>query len=310
MTKSVFVIAKSICEDPNLVRSIKKQCGSIQWSFADPDQCRDIDYLANNSKNIHGLIVGHQVINASFLNFFPDLKVLSKYGVGVDNIDFDSCQKRSVSALYTPGVNKDYVAEHCLGLIISMMRRISFSDRLVRSGKWERNGGESLFGKTVGIIGFGNIGTTLAQLLKGFNCRVLANDILKKEAEASHLKVELLSLDQLLEKSDIVSMHVPLTGLTKGMCNESFFRKMKIGAYFVNAARGKIMNPASLEKFLVNGHLTAASCDVFPDEPVRDFGLANLENFISTPHIAANCIESKNAMALSAAKLLEDYLGQ
>lgn len=308
--KSVFVIAKSVCEDAELSQAIESQCPGVQWYFADSDRCRNLEYLSGHSKNMTGLLVGHQDVSAAFLGLFPELKVLSKYGVGVDNIDFEACQKHSVSALYTPGVNKQYVAEHCLGLLISMLRRISVSDRSVRLGKWERNGGESLIGKTVGIIGFGNIGTSLARLLNVFDCQVLAYDIVNKDEDASRLKVKLVSLDELLKSSDIVTMHVPLTAITTSMCDASFFQKMKKGAYYMNAARGKILDPAALEKCLVSGHLAAASCDVFPDEPILNFGLSKLENFISTPHIAANCKESKYAMALSAAKLLEDYLGQ
>jgi phosphoglycerate dehydrogenase-like enzyme len=215
-----------------------------------------------------------------------------------------------VKALYQKGVNSFYVAEHTLTLILNLLRRVSVSDRQMRVGQWRRNGGVSLARKTVGIIGLGHVGSQLAQLLRGFDCTVLYNDIEDRVEASASFDGQACEVDELLARADVVSMHVPLTSLTEGMCDVGFFGRMQPEAIYINTSRGKVCDIDALSASLQSGTIAGAACDVFPEEPYSNGDILQYDSFIATPHIAANCQEAKKAMACSALDLIIGQRGQ
>ena len=296
----VKVIARTICQDKLLQDLVLQETALTADAFADPQHCRDRTYLQEFLRGVVTVVVGHQRVDARFLKDHPDIKTVVKYGVGVDNIDFDACREQGVKILWEQGVNRQFVAEHTLGLILGLSRNISLSDRDMKDHRWLRQGGHSLFGKCVGIIGFGNVGSALAQLLQPFSVQVLVRDIVAKEITLPNCRQ--VSLDDLLIEADVVSMHVPLTEQTRKMCDRGFFEKTRKGVVFINAARGEIVDEEALLHFLKDGHIAGAGLDVFEEEPTGNRELVTHPKVIATPHIAAHSQESRLAMVSSVCR--------
>lgn len=236
----------------------------------------------------------------------PQLKIISNYAVGFDNVDVGAATDRGVVVCNTPSdeVN-EAVAEHTWALILSLTRRIVEADEATRRGGykgWEPDIflGSSLIGKTLGIVGLGRIGSMVARRAKGYNMTVLYN---KREPDAkaeSELGVKFASIDELLSSSDIVSLHVPLTDETRHMINSQTISKMKKGSFLVNTARGPVVAEKDLVAALRDGHLGGAALDVFDNEPNIDPELIVMENVILTPHIASATVEARNKMGSQA----------
>lgn len=236
----------------------------------------------------------------------PQLKVVSNYAVGFDNIDVKALTDRGVVVTNTPSdeVN-EAVAEHTWALILSLTRRIVESDEATRRGGykgWEPDIflGSSLIGKTLGIVGMGRIGSMVARRAKGFNMTVLYNKRQPDPKAEAELGVKFASLDELLGASDIVSLHVPLTEETRHMINAESLAKFKKGSYLINTARGPVVKEKDLVTALRDGHLRGAGLDVFDNEPNIDPELIGMENVILTPHIASGTIESRDKMGQMA----------
>ncbi len=242
----------------------------------------------------------------------PQLKIISNYAVGFDNINIDDATEKGVVVTNTPSdeVN-EAVAEHTWALILSLARRIVEADESTRRGSykgWEPGIflGSSLVGKTLGIIGLGRIGLMVARRAKGFNMRVLYNKRSRDEKAESEYAVEFKDLDSLLAESDVVSLHVPLTDETRHMMNKSTFYKMKKGAILVNTARGPIVNERELVEAIRQGQIGAAGLDVFDNEPNINPELIAMENVILTPHIASATWEARNKMGAQAVQAVFD----
>jgi len=214
--------------------------------------------------------------------------VISRYGVGVDNVDLDAAREKGIVVTNTPGANSVSVAELALGLILALARQIPEAARAVRQGTWPRMNGISLEAKTVGILGLGTIGKQLVRRLAGFDCRLLAYDPYPDEAFAAANGIALRPLNEVVSESDIVSLHLPLLPETRGLVNAEFLAKMKPGAILVNTSRGEIVDEAALRHALESGHLSAAGLDAFTVEP-PDPGepLLQLPQVIATPHLGA-----------------------
>ena len=250
----------------------------------------------------------------------PNLKIISNYAVGFDNIDVPAATKRGIIVTNTPSdeVN-EAVAEHTWALILAMARRVVESDEFVRNQGyfaglggykgWEPDLflGPSVKGKILGIIGLGRIGSMVAKRADGYGMKVLYNKHTREEPEKEkELGVEYASLDELLSSSDFISLHVPLTDETRGMIDKSAFEKMKKGAYLVNTARGPVVEEGDLISALKTGGLTAAALDVFESEPNINPELISMPNVILTPHIASATIEARNKMGEQSVGALLD----
>ena len=250
-------------------------------------------------------------VHAEFLNQAPELLVVSASGSGVDVFDLEACTRAGVLAVNQAGANAQSVAEHALAMMISLYRSIASADRMLRAGwngsRWDFMGTD-LAGKTVGIVGIGNIGTRLAQICRnGFGCRVLATDPFVPAEEITRRGAEPVSFEDLLVGSDAISVHTPLTTLTRDLFDAEAFAKMKRGAIFINAARGSIHNEDALADAMDAGHIAGAGLDVWDIEPpAKTHRLLHMSNVIATPHIAGYTSDSLSNMARYAATQLLD----
>lgn len=257
-----------------------------------------------------GLLVGGESFSKDLLDNLPNLKVIAKYGVGLDNLDLDGLAQKQIALKWIGGVNAKSVAEHAIGLMIGLLRNIGLTSRLMTDGVWYKNGGESLFGKKVGIVGLGYTGFQTATALKnGFGCSILANDILDKSAICQENGFEFsYDLEKLLVSCDILSLHLPLTSLTKNLFSKELFDKLvDKKPYLINVCRGEVVHQKDLIVALKTGQLKGAGSDVFWDEPNIDKELLSLDNFMGTPHTAGNSKEAILSMGRAAITGLEDY---
>ena len=238
------------------------------------------------------------------------LKVIGRAGVGVDNIDVEAATRKGVVVMNTPGGNSVAVAELTIGLMLTLLRQLVPAIAATKSGRWEKKrfaGGHELFRKTVGLVGFGSIGQLVAQRCLAFGTTVIAYDPHPIEA-SRRLGVQIVSLDDLFRRADVVSMHVPLMENTRNLVGRSHLGLMHKGSYLVNCARGGIVDEAALADALRDGTLAGAAMDVFATEPVpKDHPLLSLENFLCTPHLGASTEEGQLACASQLAEQLVEY---
>lgn len=256
--------------------------------------------LIDFAKDCEALIVGLDIINDDILKNLPKLKFISKYGVGLDGIDIGACEKYNISIGWTGGVNKRSASEMTLGFMLTLIRNMYPTSLRLRDGEWDKSGGRLLSAKTIGIIGFGNIGIDLAMLLRPFDCRILANDIIDISQIAVDMNVEVCDKGTLYSNSDIITIHTPLTHSTRNMISKAHINQMKDGVIIINAARGGIVNESDLYDALISGKVSSAAIDAFEFEPPFSSPLLNLKNVFSTPHIGGNAYEAVLAMGNSA----------
>jgi phosphoglycerate dehydrogenase-like enzyme len=255
-----------------------------------------VRFLTGRDKAITAL----ERIDDSILSKLPELKVISKYGVGCDMIDFDAIRRHRVAFAWTGGTNRRSVAELVIAFMISLLRHVPQSGAEMRGGRWRQLTGRHLSDRTVGIVGCGHVGKDLARLLRAFGCRVLAHDILDFPDFYASTGVTPVSLDDLLAEADIVTLHVPLDDATRDLINAERLATMKPDAILINAARGGIVNEAALKDALKSGLLAGAALDVYASEPPADRELLDLPNIIVTPHIGGSASEAILAMGRAA----------
>lgn len=246
--------------------------------------------VAELLQDVDGYIAGLDVIDRLALEKANRLKVISRYGVGVDNVDLDAAKEKGIIVTNTPGANSSSVAELSLALILSLARQIPEASQQVQQGKWPRLMGVSLEGKTVGILGLGAIGKQLVRRLAGFDCHCLAYDpYADKEFAANHNVTLVDTIDKVITSSDFVSLHLPLLPETKGLVNAEFLAKMKKNSFLINTSRGEVVVEADLFDALQSGHLRGAGLDAFTVEPPDpDNPLLHLPQIIVTPHMGAH----------------------
>lgn len=262
--------------------------------------------LASFYKEADGIIVGLEKITDELLDMLPNLKVISKYGVGLDNIDIKACQDRNISIGWTAGINKRSVAEMAIGFMLALCRNLYMTSNQLKSGEWNKNGGIQLTGKTIGIIGAGNIGRELISLLSVFQCKILVNDIKEIKGFIGN-NVSFVDKSTLYSESDFISIHTPLTKDTKNLIDMQVLQKMKKSAFLINTARGGIVNENDLKFALQNNLIAGAAIDVFSEEPPTDLELLGLSNLIATPHTGGNALEAVLAMGYSAIEHLVQF---
>jgi D-3-phosphoglycerate dehydrogenase len=237
---------------------------------------------------IDGYIAGLDAIDAAALAGADRLKVIARYGVGVDNVDVVAAKARKIVVTNTPGANSVSVAELALGLMLALARQIPEAVEAVHLGKWPRYAGLSLEGKTIGILGLGAIGRQLVRRLQGFDCRIVAHDPFVDAASASAMGVQLTGMDEVLAQADFLSLHMPLLPETRGVVNDEFLGRMKPGAFLINTARGEVIDETALLRALQRGHLRGAGLDTFAREPPDpENPLLKLPQVVATPHLGA-----------------------
>ena len=257
--------------------------------------------LAVESK---GLIAGTETLDAEVLKRLKNLRVISRCGVGMDNIDLEAAKRQGIQVFNTPDSPTTAVAELTVGLILALLRHVPRVDRDIRDRKWQKRMGNLLQGKKVGIIGFGRIGQKVAALIVGLGAQVVYCDPAVNKAKASCTPV---SLDELLSQSDIVSLHVSGGRNDAHLLSYKELRRMKKGSWLINCARGGVVDEAALYQVLEEGWLSGAAVDVFEEEPYAG-ALAKLDNVILTPHIGSYAIESRVEMEVQAVKNLIEGL--
>ena len=248
-----------------------------------------------------GFIAGLDSIDSAVIEVADRLQVISRYGVGVDNVDLHSAMENGIVVTNTPGANSKSVAELTVGVILSLARSIPSANEATKTNQWPRMGGITLAGKVVGLIGFGAIGKEVAHCLAGFNCTVLAYDLVPDWDYAKKLGVELIPLKDIIHQADFLSLHLPLLPETRNMVNAEFLKQMKPGTFLINTSRGGIVEEAALIEALTNGHLRGAALDVFSKQPPEDDNpLLSLPQVIATPHMASHTDGAANAMGWGA----------
>lgn len=252
-------------------------------------------------------IVGIETINDSILDNTPKLKIISKYGVGLDSIDQEALQRRNISLGWTGGVNRRSVSELTLCFMLGLCRNVFGSGFKLKQSDWDKDGGHQLSGKTVGIIGCGHIGSDVARLLSPFNCTLLVRDIVDKSGFCREQGASVASLEEVIERSDIITLHVPLTELTRKMVDENFLQKMKPTSFLVNTCRGEAVDQEALKTALSQNVIAGAALDVFSEEPPTDKEFLSLPNLMVTPHIGGNALEAVDAMGSSAIEHLVNF---
>ena len=262
-----------------------------------------IEYI----KDADGIIVGLEPINSEVLDSCPNLKMISKYGVGLNNIDLEECKNRGIKIGWTGGVNRLSVAEMVLGFMLMFSRNLFITTNQLKNGTWNKSGGFQLSGKTVGIVGMGYIGKELMRLLEPFGCKILVNDIINQdEYYKKHNLIE-VSKEELYKESDFISIHTPQDESTFNFITLNEMKMMKPTVYLLNTARGGLINEQDLKFALQHGIIAGAAIDAYIEEPPTDKEFLSLPNLICTPHIGGNAKEAVEAMGMSAIKHLKEY---
>ncbi|MGE5257385.1 MAG: phosphoglycerate dehydrogenase [Hyphomicrobiales bacterium] len=281
--------------DPALKSTLEQSVGKVIYNpLSRPLAAEELIPLI---KEADGYIAGLDQVDASVIEAAGRLKVIARYGVGIDRVDVPAATRRGVVVTNTPGANSAAVAELAITLMLALGRDLCRADRAIRRGEWLRVMGVGLRGKAVGLVGFGAIGREVALRLKGFGCRVLAFDPYVKPEVLEGIGVERADLDELLAQSDFVSLHTALTAGTAAMVDRSFLNKMKPGSFLVNTARGELVDEGALKETLEEGRLRGAALDCFSEEPPPvHHPLFSLPQVLATPHMAAHTDEAVHTM--------------
>jgi D-3-phosphoglycerate dehydrogenase len=267
------------------------------------DQPLNEEEMISLISDVDAALVGNDAVTERVIAAAPHLKVVSKHGVGVDNVDIPAATRAGVVVTNTPGANQVAVAEMAVALIMGLTRKLAYHDTVVKSGGWSRIIGTELAGKTVGLVGLGRIGKEVVLRLKGFQVKFLAYDVYQDNDFAAKHSVRFVTLDELLAESDIVTLHAVLTTDTQRLIGEKELAHMKPGAYLVNTARGGLIDEQALARALAENRLAGAGLDVFADEPPKNSPLLPLgDKVLLAPHLGAQTTETVLRMGRMAAE--------
>lgn len=258
-------------------------------------------------QEMDGAIVGREEIDDEILQACPKLKILSRYGVGLDNVDVEALKKRNIHLGWTGGTNCNSVAEITLYFMLSLIRNTYTTATLLKQHTWKVNGGSELTGKTIGLFGFGHIAKRVVELLKPFSCTILVCNRTQNEAEAKSYGITFASKERILEVADIISIHLPLTPQSKNLFSRAEFEAMKPSAFIINTARGGIIDEEALKVALKTGQIAGAGLEAFAQEPVQDWELIDLPNLMCLPHVGGNSKESILAMGYASIAHLKEF---
>jgi D-3-phosphoglycerate dehydrogenase len=300
----VAVTSRSFCRHPVLRDELLGRYPETTFNNAGVklEGAALVDYLSGHDKAICAL----EVLDEALFAALPKLRVVSKYGVGLDMIDLEAMQRHGVKLGWTGGTNKRSVSELVISLAIALLRHVPKASREAQAGTWRQQVGRQLSERTVGIIGCGHVGKDLAILLRAFGCRVLANDIRDFPEFYAANQIEPMALDELLGEADIVTLHLPLDDSTRNMLSAERLALMRSDAFLVNTARGGLVDETALKNMLKDGRPAGAAFDVFATEPPEDAELLGFDNFIVTPHIGGSAEEAILAMGRAAIRGLDE----
>ena len=312
----VAVTSRSFSKNNFLVGELKKIYSQVFLN--ETGKTLKDDELINFLGDANKVIVGIEDMSANTLAQLPNLRIISKYGVGLNNIDLDFCKSSGIKLGFTPGVNKQSVAELALTLMLIGLKKIHQNHIQIINKEWPQDKGFELSKKTIGILGFGNIGQALSKILMGFNCKINFFDVrafsqseledICKNQSIHKDAIMQMDLDDVLFESDIISIHLPLNSETENIIDSSALQKLKPHTVIVNTARGGIVNENDLIDFLSKNQDSFAAFDVFKEEPVKEHNLFHLTNFFGTSHRSSLTYEGINSMGLAAIKGLDDNI--
>jgi phosphoglycerate dehydrogenase-like enzyme len=311
---AVAVTSRSFSQNEGLVNALKAKYSKV--IFNDSGATLQGQELINFLSSSNKAIIGIEEISAEVLHQLPNLKVISKYGVGINNLDIDALKSLGVRLGFTPGVNKQSVAELALTLTLLSLRKVHRNHAEITEGMWSQEKGSELFGKTVGLLGFGNIGQKFTSFLVPFDCKVIffdekvfTNQELLHISKDIGLKPDSIHQDELsavLRHADILSIHLPLLPETEDIISTKELSLLKPSISIINTARGCIVNESALHTFLSSNLDSFAAFDVYAEEPATENPLFELPNFFGTSHRSSLTHEGINAMGLAAIAGLDD----
>jgi D-3-phosphoglycerate dehydrogenase len=278
-------------------RLIQYGCEIVDNPFNRPLKENDLIPLL---EDVDGVIAGLDEYSRKAISSSKKLKVISRYGVGLDNINLEAARDRGISVVNTPEVNTQAVADLTFGLILASCRKIPIAHFSTQKGNWGRLIGRGVYKKSIGIIGLGRIGKAVAERAKGFSMEILAHDLKKDEISSEALGIHFLPLDELLAKGDFITLHCDLNPGSKGMIGARELALMKKTAYLINTARGGLIDEKDLFEALRDGKIAGAALDAFQDEPPVGSPLLTLDNILTTPHIGSYTHEALLEMGLIA----------
>jgi D-3-phosphoglycerate dehydrogenase len=276
-----------------------------------PDLGKDKEKLHSVIDKYDGLAIRSATkVTEKLIAAASNLKVIGRAGIGVDNVDIPAASRKGIIVMNTPFGNSITTAEHAVAMMFAVARQLPEADNSTRAGKWEKNRfmGVEITGKTLGVVGCGNIGSIVAMRGVGLKMHVIAYDPFLSEERASQLGVEKLELDDLLARADFITLHTPLTDKTRGIIDTAAIAKMKDGVRIINCARGGLIVEADLVEGLKSGKVAGAGIDVFETEPATENPLFSLPNVVCTPHLGAATTEAQENVALQIAEQMSDYL--
>lgn len=304
MTKPRVLISDKM--DPNAATIFRERgCEVDEITGLKPEELKEIigkyDGLAIRSSTK----ATKEIIDAA-----TNLKVIGRAGIGVDNVDIPVASAKGIVVMNTPFGNSITTAEHAIALMFALARQLPEADASTQAGKWEKNRfmGVEVTGKTLGLIGAGNIGSIVADRALGLRMKVVAFDPFLSPERAVDMGVEKVTLDELLARADFITLHTPLTDQTRNILSKENLAKTKKGVRIINCARGGLIDEAALKEALDSGHVAGAALDVFVSEPAKEHALFGTENFVATPHLGASTNEAQVNVALQVAEQMSDYL--
>jgi len=303
MTNKIFIASRSYGKySPETINFLQDNGFEIEHN--ELDRVYKEEDLLEIVENFDVIVVGVDEVTENVIEKGEKLKVIGKNGIGVDNIDLEAADKYGIPVVNIPGANSHSVADLTIALMLSLARSIPQVNNKTKAGKWEREIGRELWDKTVGIIGTGEIGQQTAfRVINGFNCNVLAYDVVKDEKFSSKESVEYIDdIEKILADSDFISLHVPFTKETENLIDSRSLSIMKKEAYLINTARGGVVNEGDLYQALKENEIAGAASDVFSEEPPGKHQLFELSNFIATSHIGAFTYETNRRAGIGLAR--------
>lgn len=288
------------------VELLKKKGYQITWN--ELGRPLKEDEVRERIKGVDAYIAGLDEITAKAIKAADKLKVISKYGAGVDNIDIESATRRKIVVTNTPGTNTEAVADLTFGLILAVAREIPQADRSTKKGEWKKFFGIGIYGKTLGIVGMGEIGKAVVRRAKGFNMRILYWSRRRKLDIEEETGAKYTDFKSVLGEVDFVSLHLALTGETKNIMGENEIKLMKPTAFLINTARGPLINEDALYRCLRDRVIAGAAVDSYSDEPPQESSLFSLDNIITTPHMGAYTYEALRNMGMTSVENVIDAL--
>jgi D-3-phosphoglycerate dehydrogenase len=294
----VLVTARSFCNTPGLHHELLTShgCEVVMAARTHPLTSSE---LADLIPGFDGAILGLDVCDSSVIERADRLRVISRYGAGVSEIDLEAASERGIAVTNAPGANALAVAELAIGLMFCLARGLPRSISSARANVWNRQLGWELTGKTLGLIGLGAVGREVATRARALGMQVSAFDPFAKLEG-----IQMLELEEILEQAEVVSLHAPLTPATNQLLNQERFSQMRDGAILINTARGGLIDEVALEQALRSGKLAGAAADTLEEDPPEDHPLLQLETFLYTPHIGANTVQSVERTGMMAAQNL------